>query len=182
VHAEPGSVAAYSIGVVNVGAAGVAVRSAYRKQVERIAPPELVGREAELHELAAFCTEPGRGAYVWWRAPAWAGKSALMSTFVLHPPTGVRVVAFFIAARLGGGRSPAMLGPMLDAHARRSKETAFGGQVFGPWLLATEIDFDSTLVGGSKELTRELVQATRLEARPVGIDDDLTINGDRINQ
>ena len=54
-----------------------------------------------MRELAAYCTEPGRGPYVWWRAPAWAGKSALMSTFVLHPPAGVRVVAFFITARLG---------------------------------------------------------------------------------
>jgi hypothetical protein len=50
------------------------------------------------------------------------------------------------------------------------------------WLLATEIDFDSTLVAGSAELVEELLQATRLEAWPVGIDDDLTIDGDRINQ
>jgi hypothetical protein len=50
------------------------------------------------------------------------------------------------------------------------------------WLLATEIDFDSTLVGGSAELVEELLQATRLEAWQVGIDDDLTIDGDRINQ
>ncbi len=77
------------------------MRSAYRKQVERIAPPQLVGREAELRELAAYCIQPGRGPYAWWQAPAWAGKSALMSTFVLHPPAGVRVVAFFITARLG---------------------------------------------------------------------------------
>ena len=62
----------------------------------------MVGREAELEELAAYCTEPGRDPYVWWQAPAWAGKSALMSTFVLHPPVGVQVVAFFITARLGG--------------------------------------------------------------------------------
>jgi tetratricopeptide (TPR) repeat protein len=94
-------VAAYSIGILNVGSGRTAVRSAYRKQVERIAPPKLVGREAELQELAAYCTEPDRGPYVWWRAAAWAGKSALMSTFVLHPPAGVRVVAFFITARLG---------------------------------------------------------------------------------
>ena len=87
--------------IVNVGLGRVAVRSAYRKQVERIAPPELVGREAELQELAEYCTEPGRGPYVWWQAPAWAGKSALMSTFVLHPPAGVQVAAFFITARLG---------------------------------------------------------------------------------
>ena len=99
-HADHGGVAAGWIGTVNVGPGRPAVRSAYRKQVERIAPPELVGREAELRELAAYCTEPGRGPYVWWQAPAWAGKSALMSTFVLHPPAGVRVVAFFITARL----------------------------------------------------------------------------------
>ena len=83
-----------------MGPGRASARSAYRKQVEQIAPPELVGREAELQELAAYCTEPGRGPYVWWQAPAWAGKSALMSTFVLHPPAGVRVVAFFITARL----------------------------------------------------------------------------------
>ena len=86
---------------LNVGPERVTVRSAYRKQVERIAPPELVERQTELRELAAYCTEPDRGPYVWWQAPAWAGKSELMSTFVLHPPAGVRVVAFFITARLG---------------------------------------------------------------------------------
>jgi hypothetical protein len=50
------------------------------------------------------------------------------------------------------------------------------------WLLATEIDFDSTLVGGSTQLVQELLQATPLEAWPVGIGDDLTIDGDRINR
>ncbi len=99
-HAASGGVAAVSIGTVNVVAGRIAVRSAYRKQVEQIAPPELVGREAELRELTAYCTEPGGSPYVWWQAPAWAGKSALLSTFVLHPPAGVRVVAFFITARL----------------------------------------------------------------------------------
>ena len=85
----------------------MAARSAYLQQVRRIAPPDppgLIGREAELAELAAFCLEPDRGPYVWWRAGAWAGKSALMSTFVLHPPPEmrdrVRIVSFFITARL----------------------------------------------------------------------------------
>ena len=75
----------------------------YLQQVRRIAPPGyppgLVGREAELAELARFCLERGRGPYVWWRAGAWAGKSALMSTFVLRPPPEmgdrVRMVSFF---------------------------------------------------------------------------------------
>ena len=78
------------------------VRSGYLEQVRQIAPAELYGREEELAELAAFCTDPARGPYAWWRAPAWAGKSALMSWFVLHPPPGVQVVSFFVTARYKG--------------------------------------------------------------------------------
>ncbi|MBD0710086.1 MULTISPECIES: hypothetical protein [unclassified Streptomyces] len=76
-----------------------AVGSAYRTQLLRLAPPELVDRETELAELADFC-RTGRG-YRWWRADAWAGKSALMSWLALHPPEGVRIVPFFVTARLG---------------------------------------------------------------------------------
>ena len=77
-------------------------RSAYVEQVRRIAPDELYGRDGELAELAGFCTGSGRGQYAWWRASAWAGKSALLSWFVLHPPPGVPVVSFFITARYRG--------------------------------------------------------------------------------
>ena len=79
-------------------------RSAYLEQVRRIAPLKLEDRDAELSELARFCVEPNAGPYVWWRAGPWAGKSALMSTFVLRPPEDiaerVRIVSFFITARL----------------------------------------------------------------------------------
>ncbi|MBM0203482.1 hypothetical protein JNW90_10425 [Micromonospora sp. STR1s_5] len=77
-------------------------RSAYRQQVQRIAPSDLLDREQELAELAAFCTLPDAAGYRWWRADAWAGKSALMSWFVLHPPHGVRLISFFITARWAG--------------------------------------------------------------------------------
>ena len=39
---------------------------------------------------------------MWWQAPAWAGKSALLSWFVLHPPQGTQVVSFFVTARYIG--------------------------------------------------------------------------------
>ena len=77
-------------------------RSVYVQQVQQIFPFQLVGRNTELAELEAFCTRPDSGSYVWWQGPAWAGKSALMAWFVLHPPTGVRVVSFFITARFAG--------------------------------------------------------------------------------
>ncbi|GHH13551.1 hypothetical protein GCM10018780_53460 [Streptomyces lanatus] len=77
------------------------VRSAYWEQVRRIAPPQLVGRDDESAELTDFCTAESGPVYAWWRAPAWAGKTALMSRFALNPPPGVRVVPFFVTARLG---------------------------------------------------------------------------------
>jgi tetratricopeptide (TPR) repeat protein len=79
-----------------------AARSVYLRQVEQIFPFQLVGREAELAELAAFCTEPGARPYTRWQGPAWAGKSALLAWFVQHPPAGVRLVSFFITARFAG--------------------------------------------------------------------------------
>ncbi|QXJ25767.1 hypothetical protein AGRA3207_007313 [Actinomadura graeca] len=79
-------------------------RSFYLRTVESIAPQNLVDRDAELAELTTFCKDDAESSpsYVWWRAPAWSGKSALMSWFVLHPPQGVRVVSFFITARFAG--------------------------------------------------------------------------------
>ncbi|MBB5960749.1 hypothetical protein FHS29_007377 [Saccharothrix tamanrassetensis] len=77
------------------------VRCYYHRRVVEIAPQELVGREAELAEMAAFSTGAD-SSYMWWRAEAWSGKTALMSWFVLHPPPGVRVVSFFITARWPG--------------------------------------------------------------------------------
>ena len=79
------------------------VGATYLQQVRQIAPPELIERDAELRELAEFCLEPTPASpYRWWRAGAWAGKSALLSTFVLHPPPLVQVVVFFITARFAG--------------------------------------------------------------------------------
>ena len=95
-------------------------RSRYVQQVRDIAPVGgTLGREEELAELTAFCAaddiEGGSDAYVWWQAPPWAGKSALMSTFVLNPPPGVRVLSFFITGRLvGQAHSTAFTDALLD--------------------------------------------------------------------
>jgi hypothetical protein len=70
--------------------------------VRSIAPVDgLKGRVAELAELALFCTGTG-DEYAWWQAEPWAGKSALLSTFVVEPPPGVVPVSFFITGRQAG--------------------------------------------------------------------------------
>jgi hypothetical protein len=79
---------------------GQLVRSAYLAQVRDIAPDALVGRENELADWTGFCA--GTDPYAWWQAKAWAGKSALASWFVTHPPRGVDVVSFFVTGRLSG--------------------------------------------------------------------------------
>ncbi|MDQ3403787.1 MAG: trypsin-like peptidase domain-containing protein, partial [Actinomycetota bacterium] len=90
-----------------------AMASAYRNEVGDIAPDHLVDREGELAELAVFCA--GDAPYLWWQAGPWAGKSALMSWFVLHPPSGIDVVSFFITARLSGqSDSTAYLAAVID--------------------------------------------------------------------
>jgi lipopolysaccharide biosynthesis regulator YciM len=74
--------------------------AAYVEQVEDIAPMALHGRDAELAVLTDFCA--GDEFYQWWQAGPWAGKTALTSWFVLHPPAGVAVISFFVTGRLAG--------------------------------------------------------------------------------
>ena len=50
------------------------------------------------------------------------------------------------------------------------------------WVLATEIDFDSTLIAGTAALVRELMQTPGLEVLPIRTDADLTWDGDSINR
>jgi hypothetical protein len=75
------------------------VRSGYPELVRRHVPDELQDREHELADLATFCTGDTVQRYLGFTAPAWAGKTALLSWFVLHPPPGVTVVSFFVTGR-----------------------------------------------------------------------------------
>lgn len=49
------------------------------------------------------------------------------------------------------------------------------------WFVASEVDFDSTLVGGSAELVKAIVQSPALEAWQVEPTDSLAIDADKIN-
>jgi hypothetical protein len=49
------------------------------------------------------------------------------------------------------------------------------------WCVASEIDFDSTLVGGSARLIEAILDTPELDAWPVGPDDSLAYDADTIN-
>ncbi|WP_430593116.1 hypothetical protein [Humidisolicoccus flavus] len=50
------------------------------------------------------------------------------------------------------------------------------------WVLATEIDYDSTLIAGSLLLVRELVAASGVEVLPIRPDQNLHADGDDVNR
>lgn len=50
------------------------------------------------------------------------------------------------------------------------------------WCVATEIDLDSTLVGGPAALIDAVLAAPGLEAWPIGVDDSLAADGDTVNR
>ncbi|MDT0478064.1 hypothetical protein RM863_38715 [Streptomyces sp. DSM 41014] len=72
--------------------------------MQELSAQNFEGREAELAALAAFSTAPDVACSSYWRwlAPAWAGKTALMAHFVLHPPPNTDVLSFFVTARMAG--------------------------------------------------------------------------------
>jgi hypothetical protein len=49
------------------------------------------------------------------------------------------------------------------------------------WCVATEIDLDSTYVGGSKEMVESLLADDRFEALPASADDPIDTTGDTVN-
>jgi hypothetical protein len=131
------------------------VRSVYLEQVRDIAPDELIGREAELAEWAEFCA--GTEAYSWWQAGPWAGKTALASWFVTHPPAGVEVVSFFITGRLAGQADgdtflDAMIEQLRAIESVGDRSPVAAGARVGAWLSLL-----ATAAAQAKERGRRLI-------------------------
>lgn len=75
-----------------------------------------------------------------------------------------------LVTRLGDPHGPWTQSPSLFWPSDRS------------WCVATEIDLDSTLVGGPAELADAVLAAPDLETWPIGVDDSLDADGDTINR
>lgn len=150
-----------------VRAAGTRLRATLRRALTRL-------RWATTDRIALFHRDPEPGTGLLSR------EIASGPTFALHGGTGRTYVLFQAGAddftdpawgdrapwvRPGWSpQTPSMVWP--DDHA---------------WFLATEIDWDSTLVAGSAELVRELVETPGLEVLAIDPDARLTSDGDTIN-
>lgn len=153
------------------------------------------------HVLAALCqilashtASPDSCWFCLWEGYGWvngggamldsAGGSPLPPEFGPASLTGPRV-------RLPA-RSYLLFGGPLDAATKMGWHP--GGQSFDPqspnlfwpadkaWCVATEIDLDSTYVGGSPALIAAVLSDERLEAFPADVTDDITAGSDEINR
>jgi hypothetical protein len=92
--------------------------------------------------------------------------------------------------RLAGGRdyrilsAPPLMSTLFDRQDSPWGELSTPNLMWPPdrsWCLGTEIDFDSTIVGGSDLLIGDLLRSPDLEAWKVGPDDCLTSEADQVN-
>ncbi len=137
--------------------------------------------------VAYLSSEPVfRLPHVGWRAPK-PGSGLLSSEvaagprFDLHGNTGRSYILFEAGAQNLADASWPDRAPWVD-ETRWAQSPSILWPDDHAWVLATEIDFDSTLVAGSTALIRELVHTPGIEALPLRTDADLTWDGDRVNR
>ena len=133
--------------------------------------------------LARYTTTPGAGIAAIW--DGWGGllspDAATAPRFGLHADTGRTYVLFEAGADDFADVSWPQAAPWVD-EALWAQSPSILWPEDRSWVLATEIDFDSTLVAGSAALIRELVQTPGLEALPIRPDADLSWDGDVMNR
>jgi hypothetical protein len=82
-----------------------------------------------------------------------------------------------LVARKGNGPPPSR--PHFDWRVREAPNLIWPAD--HAWLLVSEVDFDSTLVGGSVELIQAIVESPALEAWAVEPTTSLAADADKIN-
>ncbi|MGD6978833.1 MULTISPECIES: hypothetical protein [Citricoccus] len=101
--------------------------------------------------------------------------------FALHAATGRDYVMFEAGAQdFADTRWPARAPWVGDVTRAQSPSILWPED--RAWVLATDIDFDSTLIAGTAALVEELIQTPGLEVLAVRPDADLTSDGDLLNR
>lgn len=108
-------------------------------------------------------------------------EAAAGPRFGLHADTGRSYVLFEVGANDLADAAWTQRAPWIDDY-RLAQSPSILWPDDHAWLLATEIDFDSTLIAGSTALIREFVQAHGIEALPLRPDANLSWDGDDVNR
>lgn len=86
-----------------------------------------------------------------------------------------------------GARTPASVDDQVEsARQWRDQGDVQSPQLWWPedrsWVVATEIDFDSTIVAGARELIAALLAADQIETLEVGPDTSLQFDADTVKE
>lgn len=142
-----------------------------------------------LATLAEHTATAARAFFGIWIGVTWGrvspgGASALRSPDDLSyafPPEQVALPRL----HLPGREYVVVSGPLREATLVKGWLSPSSPNLIWPedraWFLATEIDFDSTLVGGTEGLARAILDDPRFEAFPIGPRNLLTWNADKLN-
>lgn len=142
----------------------------------RSADPSLVQQLAEAARQAMTSREPEPGSGVL------AREVAVGPRFDLHGDTGRRYFLFAAGAEDFADAEWPARAPWVRSRSSWAPSPSILWPKDHAWVLATEIDFDSTLVAGSASLIRDLVQTPGIEVFPIRTDADLTWDGDAPNR
>jgi hypothetical protein len=162
------------------------------------------------HVLGALCAllrrhtaDAERCFFAMWFGWGWVHGGGQMAQITLaragssptpaeDPPPAVSADEFSRPRLLLPHREYLLLSGPLSAATKIGDPGGLGGfephspNLFWPadhaWCVASEIDFDSTLVGGTTDLIRAIVNAPGLDAWPIGPDDSLAFDADRVNE
>ncbi len=165
--------------------------------------PDVLGPLCDL--LATHTADPGRCLFCLWDGWGWVDGSGVLGQIVLRqsgdpaaaatteepiPPAFSPEELERERLRLPGRDYLLMEGPVsavlkIGYWASSSWFLHQSPNLFWPddraWCAASEIDFDSTLIGGSTELIEAILDAPRFDAWPVGPTDSLAYDADKIN-
>lgn len=139
--------------LVEVPTAAPEQESPYLEQIIELVPVGgLLDRDSEMAELEAFCH--GDETYAMWQGDPWAGKTALMASFALHPPSGFDVVSFFVSGRTMG----------------QSDSAAFADALIEQltWLLDEPLPAGSMQSGTQIRIYRRLLASAATRAAALG--------------
>lgn len=128
--------------------------------------------EVTLAAILEHCPAEGDLVYAVWAGYAWwedrGDQDAVMRGW------GGRDYLLFSAPK-----APLMNWPGMDNRWNQSANLIWPQD--HSWCIATDIDWDSTLVAGTADVAGALLDDGRLEAYEVGYEDDLSWFGDRVN-
>jgi hypothetical protein len=133
-------------------------------------PSELI--EPLIQNLRRFTRTPEACLFLLWKG---YGDLQMLEGFDSYPEVEVP------------GREYLLISGNLEGfNLFEAKRSSGGPNLWWPedrsWCVATEIDLDSTLVGGSDKLIRELLSDPDVEAVPARLEDSVAINADTINE